>query len=427
VERNARASILLLPLLLDACIVPLGKLGEDTDTDASTSDGTPSTGSTGGESSSGDASGSSDDTDTDTGPAPSERQVDILFVMDNSGSMGEEQASLSQAIDALVSTLESAPLPVDYRIGVTTTDNGNPWCGATSPEGGTLRATSCRARPTEFVFDGAVVVDAFDEACGSICPEGLDDLAITDGKPWIDVQSSLGTSNVAGGAVGDNLRCMLPQGIDGCGFESPLESAWKSLERMEDASDSAFGFHREGALLAVVVVTDEVDCSSNPTWDEIFLPDGNHVFWSDPSAAAPTSAVCWNAGVACTEIADGLYDCESEDYDVSGALAGSEDEAVLHPVERYTNALLARGAYVAAIYGVNSNGSVTYRDSLEDPQFQEDFGIAPGCESPKGRAVPPVRTREVVTTLGGSQFSICDDDLSPALEAFGEGILVRLP
>jgi hypothetical protein len=429
VERNVRASIFLLPLLLgtSACIVDLGKLGEEA-TDATSDDGasgpvdpTGDVEPTGG--------GSSDtDGDTDGGPGmpvPAGREVDILFVIDNSGSMAEEQAKLALAIPSLVGVLESAGSAVDYRIGVTTTDNGNPWCSITTPEAGRLRATSCRARAQEFTWNGAVMIEAFDDACAALCPEALAEVPILDGAPWIDVRMSDGTTNV-GTSVIDALRCVLPQGIDGCGFEAPLESAFKSILRFDEMTDPAFGFHREGALLAVMIVSDEVDCSANPAWDEIFLPEGNRVFWSNPNAASPTSAVCWNAGVACIDTGMGLLDCGPEDYDVDGNPGASADQAVLHPLGRYTNALLAKGAYVSAIYGMGADGSVTYKASA-DPQFQSDFGVGPGCQSPSGMAVPPVRMRQLVSDFGGNPGSICANDFGGSLAAFGQGILARLP
>lgn len=46
-------------------------------------------------------------------------KVDLLLVIDNSGSMGEEQAELSTNLKSLIKNLES----VDWQIGVITTDN----------------------------------------------------------------------------------------------------------------------------------------------------------------------------------------------------------------------------------------------------------------------------------------------------------------
>jgi hypothetical protein len=363
------------------------------------------------------------DSGRDGGPGPTQRAVDILFVVDNTGSMSEEQAKLTASLGVLTEQLDAAEPPVDYRIGVTTTDNGNPWCGATTPEGGSLRATSCRSRAEEFVFDGAVFIDATQEACYDQCE--LEELGITDGKPWIDVQRSTGTTNVDGDAAA-SLRCMLPQGIDGCGFEGQLESMWKAARRFETDGDPAYGFHREGALLAVMLVTDEVDCSSNPDWDTIFLPEGDRVFWSDPTAASPTSAVCWHAGVACAG-----DQCQSVDLDVAGNETADPDLAVLRPVARYTELFQELGAYAFAIYGVGLDGSVVYQPSFDDPQYQNDFGIGPGCQSPDGTAVPPVRERELVAALSetgpGSEASICADVYEDAMGSFANGILGRLP
>ena len=56
-----------------------------------------------------------------------DRKVDILFVIDDSGSMGEEQAKLAANFAPFVATLEEAG--ADYRIAVTTTDDGAPGCG----------------------------------------------------------------------------------------------------------------------------------------------------------------------------------------------------------------------------------------------------------------------------------------------------------
>jgi hypothetical protein len=428
VPRDRRPLVLLAWLW--AC-GPQVELGTDTE-NGSTGTSGPTTDPTGGPTTNATTVGPGTDPTVDpdegtSGPMPTERAVDILFVVDNSGSMGEEQAKLAIAIDTLVAALDEAVPPVDYRIAVTTSDNGNPWCGTTGPEAGQLRATSCRSRQSEFVFNGAVVVDVTQQACLDVC--SLETLDIDDGKPWIDVHRSTGTTNV-GDAVVDNLRCMLPQGIDGCGFESQLESLWKSIRRSQTDSDPAYGFHRDTALLATIIVTDEVDCSYNNEWETIFLPDGNRVFWSDPMSASPTSAVCWNAGVACRGA--GVYECHAVNLDVNGsevADADADADAVLRPVARYTDELLLLGAYAFAIDGVALDGSVVYADSLGDPQFQNDYGIGPGCETDDGRAVPPVRIHEMTATVSDSvhESSVCAAGFEDGLATFAQGILSRLP
>jgi hypothetical protein len=126
--------------------------------------------------------------------------------------------------------------------------------------------------------------------------------------------------------------------------------------------------------------------------------------------------------------------------DVAGAEVADEDadaKAVLRPVSRYTEMLQeleddkkkidpTREVLVSLIGGVDSDGSVTYQQALDDPQFQADFGIGPGCESEAGRAVPPVRMREFAEAfkVGDTQnmFSICDSDYSQALDAIAKEI-----
>ncbi|MCX4244575.1 vWA domain-containing protein [Paraliomyxa miuraensis] len=372
------------------------------------------------------------------------KDVDILFVIDNSGSMGEEQATLAQNFASFINVLERPEVEANYRIGVTTTDNGNPWCGTTGPEAGKLRLSSCLSRPTEFVFNGAMTIDAFDEACVAVCPDEWSNIEIqpteiTQGgesvaRPWLE--NIEGKTNLPEGlSTVQAFQCFGPQGIDGCGFESHLESMWKSLRRSQTDGDEAYGFVRNNAILSIVHVTDEADCSYNNDHEAIFLPEGNRVFWSDPDAASPTSAVCWNAGVAC----DG-NECYSVNLDESGAEvsdSAADSGAVLRPLERYIDIVQTletqkqeitpdQEVLVAVIGGVNSDGSVTYQESLMDPQFQADFGVGPGCESSAGRAVPPVRLREFAEEFqvgsARNMFSICDADYSPALEAIAEAI-----
>jgi hypothetical protein len=372
------------------------------------------------------------------------KDVDILFVIDNSGSMGEEQATLAQNFASFINVLERPEVEANYRIGITTTDNGNPWCDATGPEAGNLRLTSCRSRPTEFVFDGATMIDAFQAACADVCPEELTNIAVQpsliDGqdepavRPWLE--SIEGKTNLPEGlSTVQAFQCLGPQGIDGCGFESHLESMWKTIRRSQDQNEDEYGFIRANAILSIVHLTDEVDCSYNTAWETIFLPAGERVFWSDPMAASPTSAVCWNAGVACEG-----EDCQPVNLDASGNEVSddaAEEQAVLRPINRYidivdeleTNKQVItpdQEVLVALIAGVNSDGSVTYQPSLSDTQFQNDFGIGPGCESAAGRAVPPVRMKTFADYFRvGDQrnmFSICDADYSPALEAIAEAI-----
>ena len=110
-----------------------------------------------------------DNVDTKVIPVTLNRDLDILFVVDNSGSMAEEQALLSANFAAFIDVLEAPDVKANYRIGVTTTDSGSPRCPAATykPEGGKLVLSSCvdRAAQGEFTFNDA----DFSYACDDFC------------------------------------------------------------------------------------------------------------------------------------------------------------------------------------------------------------------------------------------------------------------
>jgi hypothetical protein len=377
---------------------------------------------------------------------PHSRNVEILFVIDNSGSMAEEQVKLVEAAGALFEQLDA--VEANYRIAFTTTDVGNPTCSGTTPEAGHLVASACETRLEDFLIDDGTV-DVRDFACSDPC--SLDAAALTiqptsidfdsglKERPWIERNESVTNLPVTTDPV-EAFKCFAPQGIAGCGFESPLEAMYLALHRMDDSAEDSFGFRRAEGVLAVVLLTDEADCSSNEEWAEIFSADGNQAFWSDPAAASPSSAVCWNAGVICTGDPSQYDSCEPINKDVEGDEATSAALAVLHPLGRYTELLdgieyqqqdfvADREIVLTVIAGVQGNGanwSVTYAEA-DDPQVQLDHGIGPGCTSMAGdMAVPPVRMRalaEAIDPLG--LYSVCDVDYSAAMAGLGERITAQ--
>ncbi len=383
------------------------------------------------------------------------RKVDILFVIDNSGSMGEEQAALAANFEAFVRELEVEEVDADYRIGITTTDDGNPWCTGTGPESGALQLRSCRDHLDDFVFSpgSSAEIDRQREACEERCPESLAGLGTLptfdafDGqeisRPWL--QRGNGISNVPGGVTtAEALACWGPQGINGCGFESPLEAMRKAFVRSGRTDDAAFGFLRDDALLQVVFITDEADCSVGPGGAAAFDPEGSKALWPDPEAVAPPSALCWSAGVTCYSGDDGLTHCDPTDLDSEGQAAQGGDE-VLQPLSRYIEVLeqidenkrRALGqdtpqVLISVIAGVPNayDGQTIDYASGGDPDFEADFGVGAGCSSDNGEAVPPVRLKAMADMFtdepGENLFSICDEDYSPALEEIADIIKQRL-
>ncbi len=388
------------------------------------------------------------------------KDVDILFVVDNSGSMGEEQANLSENFGSFISVLEADDVKANYRLGITTTDDSNYWCkgqGVSAAESGQFVLSSCLSRLGDFYFSGDDT--NAETACTDFCD--LDDIAIQPTttaedpdpapRPWIE--NIEGATNLPEGvSTIAAMQCFGPQGINGCGFESHLESMWKSLKLAQDGTQNEFGFLRDNAILSIVFVTDEADCSFNRELQNVVFGEegvGNQVFWSLPDVQqSPTSAVCWNAGVSCDFSAD-AEQCTSVDKDVDGNITTNASEAALYPLSKYTAFVQqleddkkdlnpGQEVLVSAIAGVPENypmiRQLTYAegaDATNPDSFQAKFGIGQGCSSSVAEAVPPVRLKEFAETFLVSEdennlFSVCSTDYSPALEAIAESIRDQL-
>lgn len=413
--------------------------------------------------------------------------IDVLFVIDNSGTMGEEQLNLAANFPLLVDRLqtltdaEGNAINPNVNIMVTTTDFGHPLCTTFQapdyqPRKGAPVYQGCNTRINRFTGlapsnEDPVVIE---EACTQNCPV---DIAPGDQFLHFDSQGS----NVPNDDVAAALSCIGPQGIDGCGYESPLETmlqalnetaCWNSPDQENCESHPEFslfnqGFLREDAVLAVAIVTDEVDCSVKaPEGFTYFTSPMDSTYWNlNPELKVPqaTSAVCWNAGVTCSdENSDGVYE-----------ECNSAINPALHDVDRYTDYLdylvedrdkevvmlgilgvppvtahnqtapfePTAGGVIDLVYRDWINGEYPAGDILpvewaegvdvDDKRF--DFGtIGPGCTGTDdlggftGQAIPPVRIKEVCEHLNGVDDegnarirccieSICDTDFSDAI------------
>ena len=404
--------------------------------------------------------------------------LDILFVIDNSGSMGEEQTNLAANFPYLIQKIRDLKdkknelVNADVNIMVTTTDFGHPLCTPFekpdyTPAKGAPINTACTDRLERFnpIADGNPVP----QACTNGCTPGA--AAVPDG-PFIHFDAD--SNNIQGGngmsdPVANALSCIGPQGIDGCGMEATLETMLQALDPNKDWNKGGAPFLRAGAVLAIVIVTDEEDCAVKDYkyFDPAKAADPNYnQYWEDfPGTPGmkkdPTSAVCWNAGTNCTDAnADTIYEsCESA------------DKGVLQPTARYINYLKEvlikdkkKDVVMLGILGVPPvtqrnteapyeplDGGVfdlVYRDWVPgdilpgDPKSaatkQYEFGIGPGCSNAAtGQAVPPVRVKEVCESLNipddpGTDKdeaelrccieSICDTDFSNAINCLA-GIL----
>ena len=237
--------------------------------------------------------------------------IDVVFVIDNSGTMGEEQLNLAAnfplLIDQLQTLTDSAGFPVtpSVNIMVTTTDFGHPLCTPFqkpdyTPRRGAPVYEGCNARINRFTGLDPSDPLIIEEACTTNCP-----VDVAPGDQFLHFDSQ--AANVPGMDpamdAAKALSCIGPQGIDGCGYEAPLETmlqainpeaCWNDPTKEECQADLEWGqfnqpFLRDGALLALVIVTDEADCSvAAPNGYSYFTNDMMTQYWEvNPHSGTP--------------------------------------------------------------------------------------------------------------------------------------------
>lgn len=371
---------------------------------------------------------------TDVFELEAPRKVDILLVVDNSTSMADEQATLAANFRAFVDILDDPSVDVDYRVAITTSEVESPGCSDATPENGALQLSPCTQRLDEFV---AGDLDLREVACSSACTldaAALELLPTTTGfddeprpRPWLE--RSGGVQNLpASTSMADALACFGPQGIRGCALEQPLEAMHLALDRMLDAGDPAYGFLRDDAILLIVFLTDEIDCSHAPQWADVFAPGGSEALGS-------SSALCWNAAVRCSD-ESGEFVCRSVDKDFEGVPTDDPTRAIVQPLSRYIDRVQAiedqkrelvfdAEVLVSLIGGVGNDGAMHFTPgSTSDPEFEGEVAIAPGCSTSEGEALPPMRLAEFADAFAAdAAYSVCSDNYSPALEGIANKLL----
>jgi hypothetical protein len=194
-------------------------------------------------------------------------RMDFLFVIDNSGSMSDEQMSLIASFPGFIQGITTYISVVEeYHVGVV----------ATEPY--PYNAPSCQKM-------GALVTqtsgtNSSDAVCGPYA----------DGANYMTTADDLDVT----------FPCAAQVGTQGVGTEQPLEAMVQSLEHfIQSPGQCNEGFMQDDALLVVTIITDEDDQSGGPI--EAWY---NHLVWlkGDPDnivilVLAVTDPMCstWTA------------------------------------------------------------------------------------------------------------------------------------
>jgi hypothetical protein len=359
------------------------------------------------------------DASPDPGPGPratrylaSNRNVDILFLVDDSSAMGLPQANLVRNFPALMTALENLPggLP-NIHIGVISSDMGAgdgsiAGCDPSGGKNGVFQYTPRGRCTTSGLAPGATYIADVD-----------------------------GSRNYTG-SLEDTFSCIAALGETGCGFERPFAAITRALGADgQPPPPENQGFLRPDAYLAIVLITNEDDCSAKPG---VPLYDTFANLDLASQLGPPANFRCNEFGHLCDGAAP-RRSAPDNDVDATvtyGNCVSNESGGYLLGVQDTANRLKALKAddgqvMFAAITGAPTPYTVRWQPSrAPDRSCGEDFCpwpvITHACVSPEyAFADPAVRVAELAGKFGanGLVTSICEDDFSPALSNVASEII----
>lgn len=371
-------------------------------------------------------------------PVNPQRALDLLIIIDDSPSMLEEQSKLAEQVPRLVNLLLTGgaadpdavgefPAIESLHVGVITPDLGH----STEPPHNFTAGV-------DFSPTSACEVAGGSGKAGFMQVMGLIDDDDNAGTPRVmcDAQTPpTDTFYLDRPATADmsfdvqfveDVECVTGQ-TDGCGFEQQLESILA-----QDRNGANGGFSREDALLAIILITDEDDCST--TDPRIFdtVPNPGNFFQGPFTTGGDVqfNLRCWEHSEALQTIdryVTGIAGLKADPSQVVfAAITGVPEDSALDPEnfaseeERY-DAILAHPDMV----------------EIPDPAFADTQSqqLRPSCTATDGAgaAVPGLRVVETAKGLAGSNTgvgtvveSICAADYAPALNAIVDRIAAAL-
>ncbi len=206
-------------------------------------------------------------------------KVDILFLIDDSPTMGDKQTNLANNLPKFVDVLSTIQggLP-DVHIGVATSDMGSKGAAdsAPGPGIGSINNGGCSGLGKN----------------GDLQVFGASSLLNTGSKFIADTIAPDGVTRQPNytGNLSDVFAQMAHAGAVGCGFEQHLEAVKQALD---PAHASNAGFVRDDAYLAVIIIADEDDCS---------ISHSSLIAFGDTGPLGPLQSFrCTRFGVLCDD------------------------------------------------------------------------------------------------------------------------------
>jgi hypothetical protein len=171
------------------------------------------------------------------------QKIDFLFVIDNSGSMTDEQATLIDGFPGFIEDIEASIEQYDYHMMVVTPD---------------LQAG----------FDDPAECDAMLGAGRVASADGMD-----CGLAGADTDDRF--ADAEEDELAEVFACVAEVGTEGGGDEQPIWAMAQALTTQSNPGGCNEGFLRDDAILVVTIITDEEDGGDSPgdppLWKEVIV------------------------------------------------------------------------------------------------------------------------------------------------------------
>jgi hypothetical protein len=319
-------------------------------------------------------------------PVTVNRDIDILFVIDNSKSMEDKQTNLIANFPDFINVLQTIPggLP-NVHIGVVTTDMGGKATRDATPATGVGGCTGSGE-------DGKL------RTIPAISGSFISDIDLGTGVRQKNYTGDLSTVFGQLARVGDT----------GCGFEQHLESMKRAL-----TNPANNGFVRRDAYLAVIFIADEDDCSMART----------AMLGSSPSLGTLQSFRCTRFGVTCDR--GGATSGAMNQVGSKDQCHPNESSEYLETVQSYVDFLKGikddpKKVIVAGVLGAMEPFQVELRAPQANSPVEPALAYSCSYTGQMGLelAVPPIRLKHFLDQFPDrSTFTtICQRNLADALE-----------
>jgi len=363
--------------------------------------------------------------------------VDILFMIDDSSSMTAMQQKLLAQLPTFMQTLQALPMGLpSVHISVVSSD-----MGAYSDQGTAIGCSQMNGDDGLFQIlpRGTCATNNFKIAT---------DTYITDNASGTESNFTLADPT----GLATVFQCFALLGSTGCGFEHQLASIdhalgsdnYDAMGNPQPPASNA-GFVRDGAYLAIIMLTNEDDCSA-PAETSLYSLNGGNQDLNNPLGPIANYR-CNQFGHLCEDPngpnptilqapplnppSDATGPATAPTLSLTNCQSNDTESRMLTPVSKFISDIKALKndpddqILVASIVGPTTPYTAEWLPAGPNSELWPQ--IEHSCSSDNGDgsfADPPVRIAQFVAAFGnnGVTASICDDDYASSMKAIAARI-----